>query len=78
MYKAANYRLIKCKYFSISFGEITDINNICQLVICNCQLVICIKTVDANLNCFERMFEVVSLHGHMGGQALFDGIESKE
>ncbi|KAI8114707.1 General transcription factor II-I repeat domain-containing protein 2A [Lucilia cuprina] len=48
--------------------ESTDINNICQLIIC-------IKTVNANLECFEEMFEVVSLHGHVTGQVLYDALD---
>ena len=50
---------------------------LCQSIINICQLHICIKSVDANLYCFEEMFEVVSLHGHVAGQALFDTIDSK-
>ncbi|XP_046808387.1 SCAN domain-containing protein 3-like [Lucilia cuprina] len=49
-------------------NESTDINNICQLIIC-------IKTVNANLECFEEMFEVVSLHGHVTGQVLYDALD---
>ena len=48
--------------------ESTDINNICQLLIC---------TVDANLNCFKEIYEVVSLHGNATEQSLFDAIDSK-
>ena len=70
IYNAAKNRLINCKYFSISLDESTDINNICQFLIY-------IKAIDANLNCFEEIFEVVSLHGHVTGQVLFDAIDSK-
>ena len=69
-YITAKNRLINCKYFSISFDESTDINNICQLLIC-------IKTVNANLNCFEEMLEVFSLHGLVTRQVPFDAIDSK-
>lgn len=67
---AAKKRLQNCKYFSLSLDESTDINNICQLMIC-------IKTVDENLTCFEEIFELVSLHGHVTGQVLYEAIDSK-
>lgn len=69
IYSAAKTRLINCKYFSLSIDESTDINNICQLIIC-------IKTVDENLTCFDEVLELVSLHGNVTGQVLYDVIES--
>ena len=66
IYNAVKNRLINCKYFSISFDESSDINNTCEPIIC-------LKTVHTNFNCFE----VVSLHGYVAGQALFDATDSK-
>lgn len=70
IHSAAKTRLTNCKYFSISLDESTDINNICQLIIC-------IKTVDTNLTCFDEVLDLVSLHGNVTGQVLYDTIESK-
>lgn len=69
IYSAARTRLTNCKYFSISLDESTDINNICQLILC-------IKTVDTSLTCFDEVLELVSLHGNVTGQVLYDAIDS--
>lgn len=54
-----------CKYFSISLDESTDINDLCQLVIC-------IRSVSSDYVVFESMFSMETLHANVTGKILFD------
>lgn len=54
-----------CQYFTISLDESTDINDLCQLVIC-------IRSVNSDYIVFESMFSIETLQENVTGKILFD------
>lgn len=69
IFKFTLQRLKDCEYFSICLDESTDITNISQLIVC-------IRSVDKNMECFEEFFSCFAFHGHVNGETIFDCIKN--
>lgn len=63
-------KLKSCEFFSVCLDESTDINDVCELIIC-------IRCVDANYNVFETMFTLESFYANVTGKLLFDIVSDK-
>lgn len=67
---AVREKLSNCEFFSICLDESTDINDLCQLVIC-------VRCVDIEYNVYEAMFSLETFHGNVTGKLLFDVVNEK-
>lgn len=67
---AIREKLKNCEFFSFCIDESTDINNLCQLVIC-------IRCVDSDYNVFESIYSVETFYGNVTGKLLFDVVNEK-
>lgn len=64
-------RMQESKYFSICIDESTDISDVNQLIIY-------VKTVDENFDTKVDLLSVVSMHGHVTGNILYNAVYSKD
>lgn len=63
-------KLSTCEFFSFCLDESTDINDLCQLVIC-------VRCVDIEYNVLETMFSLETFYGNVTGKLLFDVVSEK-
>lgn len=70
IYNMTMRRVQESKYFSICIDESTDISDVNQLIIY-------VKTVDENFDTKVDLLSVVSMHGHVTGNILYNAVYSK-
>lgn len=70
LYSCTKSRLLDCVFYSLCLDESTDINDLSQLIVC-------VKSVNQNLDTTEEMLLLESMHGHVTGENLYKIINEK-